>query len=113
MDRAKIAIDARRASVREDYTKDRPYNLQNLRQILMKKGFLDARTLHTALGIRQPKRRMFAFSGKVATRVLLGTEGQMEAVLNVLTKLPEVEAVVQLLGTSYGLQAWFKGPQPL
>jgi hypothetical protein len=38
-------------------------------------------------------------------------EGQMEVVLDVLevlTKLPEVEAIVQLLGTSYCLQAWFK-----
>jgi hypothetical protein len=107
MDQAKIAIDARWASVREDYTKARNYNLQNLRQKLMKKGFLDSRTLRTALGIRQPKRRMFAISGKVATGVRLGTEGQIEAVLDVLTKLQEVEAVVQLLGTSYGLQAWF------
>ena len=30
-----------------------------------------------------------------------------------LTKLPEFEAVVQLLCTSYCLQAWFKGLQPL
>ena len=30
MDQAKIAIDARWASVREDYTKARNYNLQNL-----------------------------------------------------------------------------------
>jgi hypothetical protein len=37
----------------------------------------------------------------------------MEAVRDVLIKLQEVEAVVKLLGTSYGLQAWFKGPQPL
>jgi hypothetical protein len=113
MDQAKIAINARWASVREDYTKARRYNLQNLRQKLMKKGFLDFRTLHTAFGIRQPKRRMFAITGKVATGVRLGTEGQMEAVLDVLTKLQVVEAVVQLLGTAYGLQAWFKGPQPL
>ena len=106
MDQAKIAIDARWASVREDYTKARNYNLQNLRQKLMKKGFLDSRTLRTAaLRIRQPKRRMFAISGKVATGVRLGTEGQIEEVLDVLTKLQEVEAVVQLLGTSYGLQA--------
>ena len=105
MDQAKTAIDARLASVREDYTKARNYNLQNLRQKLMKKGFLDSRTLRTALGIRQPKRRMFAISGKVATGLRLGTEGRMEAVLDVLTKLQEVEAVVQLLGTSYGLQA--------
>ncbi len=48
--------------------------------------------LHTQ---QTPKRRMFAISGKVATGVLLGTEGRMEAVLEVLTKRQEVEAVVQ------------------
>ena len=37
----------------------------------------------------------------------------METVLDVLTKLPEAGAVVKLLGTSYGLQAWFRGPQSL
>ena len=80
---------------------------------LMKKGFLDARTSRTALGIRQPIRRLFAISGTVATGVRLGTEGQMETVLDVLTKLPEAGAVVKLLGTSYGLQAWFRGPRSL
>ena len=59
----------------------------------------------------QPNRRLFAISGDVATLVRLGTEGQMEPVLNVLTKLPEAGAVVKLLGTSSGLQAWFRGPQ--
>jgi hypothetical protein len=74
MDQAKISTNARWASVREDYTKARRYNLQNLQQKSMKKGFLDAQTLRTALGIRQPKRRMLAISGKIATGVRLGTE---------------------------------------
>ena len=55
MDQAIIAIDARWASIREDYAKAHRCNLQNLRQQLMKKGFLDARASRTALGIRQPK----------------------------------------------------------
>ena len=111
MDQAKIAIDARWASIREDYATARRCNLQNLQQKLMKKGFLDARTSRTALGLRQPKRRMFAIPGTVATGVRLGTEGQMETVLDLLTKLPEAGVVVKLLSTSYGLQAWFRGPQ--
>jgi hypothetical protein len=36
MDQAKIAIDARWASIREDYAKARRCNLQNLRQKSMK-----------------------------------------------------------------------------
>ncbi len=52
---------------------------------------------------------MFAISGKLACEV--GHGGANEVVLAVITKLPEVEAVVHLLGTSYGLQAWFQGLQ--
>ena len=113
MEQAKIAVDARWALIREDFTKARRYNLQNLRLKLMKKGFLDARTLRTALGIRQPRRRMFAISGEVATGVRLGTAGQTARVLDFLEELPAAGEAVQLLDTSKGLQVWFRGPQPL
>ena len=73
---AKAAIDARWATIREDFNKAHRSNLQNLRLLLMKKGYLDKRTLRTALGVRQPRRRMFALSGKVAVGVKLGEHNQ-------------------------------------
>jgi hypothetical protein len=69
LQQAKIAVDARWALICEDFTRACRYSLQNLRLKLMKKGFLDAKTLRAALGILQPRRRMFAISGKVATGV--------------------------------------------
>jgi hypothetical protein len=79
---------------------------------LIKKGFLDARTHRTALGIRQPRRRRFAISGKVATGVRLGSAGQVALVLDILEELPAAGEAVQLLNTSNGLQVWFRGPGP-
>jgi hypothetical protein len=113
IEQAKIAVDARWALIREDFTRTRRYNLQNLRLKLLKKGFLDARTLRTAMGIRQPRRRMFAISGKVATGVILGTEPQTAQVLDIVAELPAAGEAVQLINTSNGLQVWFRGPQPL
>jgi hypothetical protein len=83
-----------------------------IRLKLMKRGFLDARTLQTALGVLQP-RHMFAISGKVATGVRLGTKGQVARVLEILAELPAAGEAVQILNTSTGLQVWFRGPQPL
>ena len=79
----------------------------------MKKGFLDARTLHTALCKRQPLRHMFAISGEVATGARLGTAGQTARVLGFLEQLPAAGKAAQLLDTSKGLPVWFRGPQPL
>ena len=110
---AKSAIDARWATMREDFERAHRYNLQNARMLLMKKGHLDQRTLRSALGVRQPRRRMFELSGKVAVGVRLGEHEQEELVLTTLTRLPAVEKAVKLCGASAGLQIWFRGPQAL
>jgi hypothetical protein len=46
------AVDALWALIHEDFTRAHWYNLQNLQLKLMKKGFLDARTLCAELGIQ-------------------------------------------------------------
>jgi hypothetical protein len=66
MDQAKMALDVRWAAVREDFTKARFSNIRQAQAKLIRSGgVLDKHLLHEALGIRQPRQRMWGLSGKV------------------------------------------------
>ena len=66
MDQAKMALDVRWATVREDFTKARFKNIKKAQAKLIRSGgILDKQLLHAALGKRQPRPRMWGISGAI------------------------------------------------
>ena len=64
MDQAKLALVVRWATVREDFTKARFKDIKKAQAKLIRSGgVLDKQLLHSALGKRQPRPRMWGISG--------------------------------------------------
>ena len=115
MDQAKMALDVRWAAVREDFTKARFSNIRQAQAKLIRSGgVLDKHLLHEALGIRQPRQRMWGLSGKVelGVRIVAPCE-QHKTVLEYLRTLPEMVTAVSVEGTNQALHIWFRGPRAL
>ena len=115
MDQAKLALDVRWATVREDYAKAQFANIQQAREKLIRNGgALDKRILQAALGKRQPQVRMWGISGQVALGVRISTPCEQQSeVLGFMKTLPAVAEAVSVEGNDTALQVWFRGPRAL
>jgi hypothetical protein len=115
MDQAKMALDVRWATVREDFTKARFKNIKRAQAKLIRSGgVLDKELLHDALGKRQPRPRMWGISGAVELGVCFCTpHTRHPAVLEYLRLMPEMAAAVSIEGRRESLNIWFHGPRAL
>ena len=115
MDQAKLALDVRWATVREDFTKARFKNIKKAQAKLIRSGgVLDKQLLHSALGKRQPRPRMWGISGAAELGVCFCTSHTRHPeLLEFLSLMPEMAAAVSIEGRRESLNIWFRGPRAL
>jgi len=115
LEKARVALDVRRAAVREALTKAQFTNIQQAREKLIRNGgILDKQVLRAALGKRQPRPRMWGLAGQVDLGVRLTAPPAHHLVLlTYLDTLPEASGITKIEGTGQALAVWFRGPRAL
>ena len=110
---ARTASEVRHAAIREAYDHARFLNIQNLRYQLAKSGgTLDKQTLRGALGKRQPRQRMWGVSGPAVLGVAFELHvSRLPEALGLFKTMQAANQVVRIVGTSAGLELWFRGPR--
>jgi len=115
LDKARVALDVRRAAVREAFAKAQYTNIQQAREKLIRNGgTLDKQLLRAALGKRQPRPRMWGVAGQVDLGIRLAVPpAQHLVLLTYLNMLPEASGITRIEGIGQALAVWFRGPRAL